>query len=161
MPKVLSFSGLVGWLLAVAVVAAAGSLATGPAIPGWYASLVKPWFTPPSWLFGPVWTALYLMMAVAAWLVWRKAGFAAAGLALSVFLAQLLLNGMWSWVFFGSRNIGGGLLVIGLLWLGILATILLFWRHSRAAGWLLVPYLAWVSFASVLNYSLWVLNRPA
>jgi tryptophan-rich sensory protein len=130
-----------------------------PAIPGWYESLHKPGFSPPSWLFGPVWTLLYTMMAVAAWLVWRQAGFAGAGLALGVFLAQLVLNALWSIVFFGKHNIGGALGVIGLLWLGILTTLWLFWRQVPAAGWLLVPYLAWVSFASALNYQLWVLNR--
>ena len=159
MSKLLSVFGLVAWLLVTFLVAAVGSRATMPAIPGWYAGLVKPWFTPPGWLFGPVWTALYAMMAVAAWLVWRKAGFSGAGLALGIFLAQLILNGMWSVVFFGNHNIGGALLVIGLLWLGILATLLLFWRQAPVAGWLLVPYLAWVSFASVLNYALWTLNR--
>jgi translocator protein len=121
-------------------------------------SLEKPAFNPPSWVFGPVWTVLYAMMAVAAWLVWREAGFGGATAALSLFFVQLALNLAWSGIFFGLRQPGWALVEIAVLWAAILATMILFFRHSTLAGWLLVPYLLWVSFASVLNAALWRLN---
>jgi translocator protein len=125
---------------------------------GWYAALKKPPFNPPGWVFGPVWTALYLMMGVAAWMVWRVGGFRGAGVALGVFLVQLTLNGLWTWIFFGLHRPGWALVEVAVLWLAILATLLLFRRHSALAGALLIPYLAWVSFAAVLNFALWRLN---
>lgn len=124
----------------------------------WYAALAKPSWNPPSWVFGPVWTLLYAMMAVAAWLVWRQAGWRAAAPALAVFALQLVLNALWSWIFFGLHAPGWALLEILALWLAILATIVLFARVRPLAAWLLVPYLAWVSFAAVLNFTLWRLN---
>jgi tryptophan-rich sensory protein len=139
--------------------AAIGSLFTSPAIPGWYASIVKPSWTPPGWLFGPVWSALYLMMGIAAWLVWRKAGFYAAALPLALFGLQLLLNALWSILFFGLGSPGAALLEIVVLWGAILATMLAFFRHCAPAGWLLLPYLAWVTFAAALNAAIWHLNR--
>jgi tryptophan-rich sensory protein len=139
--------------------AAIGSLFTAPAIPGWYAALAKPSWTPPSWLFGPVWSLLYLAMGVAAWLVWRRAGFQAAAVPLSLFAIQLLLNALWSVLFFGLQNPGAALLEIVLLWGAILATTIAFSRHSAPAGWLMLPYLAWVAFAVALNASIWHLNR--
>ena len=150
---------LVVWLGITYGVAAAGGLFTGPGVRDWYPSLVKPSFTPPSWLFGPVWTLLYTMMAVAAWLVWRRAQTANVALPLALFAVQLGLNLAWSWLFFGLRRPDLGLLDISLLWLAIVATMVTFWRVSPLAGVLFVPYLLWVSFASVLNYSLWQLNR--
>jgi tryptophan-rich sensory protein len=148
--------GLLGWLAACFAAAAIG----GYFSPGeWYAGLRKPAWNPPNWLFGPVWSALYTMMGVAAWLIWRRGGFAANGPALRCFLAQLALNALWSSLFFGLRRPGLALIEILLLWLAIAATLALFWRAQRAAGLLLVPYLAWVSFASVLNFTLWRLNR--
>jgi tryptophan-rich sensory protein len=137
-----------------------GSVFTTPSIPGWYAGLAKPPFNPPNWLFGPVWTLLYAMMGVAAYLVYEK-GLKRPDVkkALAVFGAQLLLNALWSIVFFGAHRILGAAVVITLLWAMILATILLFRKISVAAAWLLVPYILWVSFASVLNVSLYVLNR--
>jgi len=137
-----------------------GSVFTMPAIPGWYAGLAKPSFNPPNWIFGPVWTLLYAMMGLAAYLVYEK-GFKRPEVkkALAVFAAQLVMNTLWSIVFFGAHRILGAAVVIVLLWAMILATILLFHRISKAAAYLLVPYILWVSFATVLNASLYVLNR--
>lgn len=125
-------------------------------MPGaWYASLAKPEWNPPSWIFGPVWSVLYLSMAVAAWLVWRKGG---QGHALRLYIVQLALNAAWTPVFFGAHQLGAALLVILALWLAILLTLRAFWRISMPAGLLFVPYLAWVSFASFLNFTLWRMN---
>ncbi len=137
-----------------------GSMFTAPAIPGWYAGLAKPSFNPPNWVFGPVWTALYAMMGLAAYLVYEKGRRRPeVKKALTVFAIQLVLNALWSVVFFGGRQLLGGVVVIVLLWLMILVTIRLFSRISKAAAYLLIPYILWVSFASVLNISLFVLNR--
>jgi benzodiazapine receptor len=136
-----------------------GSFFTMPSIPNWYASLRKPNWTPPNWLFGPVWTFLYLSMAVAAWLVWRCVGLLGAALPLALFGIQLGLNLAWSIIFFGLKNIGLAMLEIVLLWLAIAATTFAFWRVNVLAGWLFVPYLAWVTFAAVLNFSVWNMNR--
>jgi benzodiazapine receptor len=124
----------------------------------WYASLRKPSWNPPNWIFGPVWTALYSMMSVAAWLVWRQGGWQANWRALTAFLIQLGLNAVWSWLFFGLRNPGLALVEILFLWASILWTWRLFRPISPAADWLLLPYLAWVSFAALLNGVLWRLN---
>lgn len=136
-----------------------GSFFTRPAIPGWYAGLQKPAFTPPSWLFGPAWVTLYLLMGIAAYLVWHK-GLARPGVrtALLVFAFQLLLNAAWSPVFFGLRSPLAGAVVIVLLWLAILLTILSFRKVSPPAALLLLPYLAWVTYASALNISIYFLN---
>jgi translocator protein len=147
--------GLIGWLLLCFAASAVGALF----MPGeWYAALNKPAWHPPAWIFGPVWTALYAMMAVAAWLVWQRGGFAVQRRPLGLFLAQLALNALWTPLFFGLRQPGVAFAEIILLWLAILATLLAFRPVSRAAAWLLVPYLAWVSFAAVLNGTLWRLN---
>lgn len=137
-----------------------GSIFTTPKIGGWYAGIAKPSFNPPNWLFGPVWTALYAMMAIALYLVWRK-GFAAKGVkfALAVFLVQLALNTLWSYAFFGSQSPLAGLVVIVALWAMIAASIAAFAPISRAAAALLVPYILWVSFAAILNASIYFLNR--
>jgi tryptophan-rich sensory protein len=146
---------LAGWLALTFLAAAFG----GFFAPGqWYASLAKPAWNPPAWIFGPVWTVLYAMMAVAAWLVWKRAGFGRQPLALSLFLAQLLLNALWSPLFFGLRNPGLAFADILLLWLALLATVVVFWRTRRVAGALLMPYLAWVTFAAALNLAIWRLN---
>lgn len=126
-------------------------------MPGaWYAGLAKPAWTPPNWLFGPAWTTLYLLMALAAWKVWiavrRVDG------ALLLYLVQLLLNALWSWLFFGLQRPDLALANIVVLWLLILATIVLFWRRDRLAGALMLPYLAWVGFATALNLAIWRLN---
>lgn len=147
---------LSSWLLLTFLAAALGSLA----MPGaWYSNLNKPPWNPPSWIFGPVWTALYTMMAVAAWLVWRRGGWTGQRRALACFLVQLALNALWSPLFFGLKNPGLAFAEIVLLWLAILATVLAFWKAHRVASGLLVPYLAWVTFAAGLNYTLWQLNR--
>jgi translocator protein len=139
---------------------AVGAIFTGPSIPGWYAGLVKPPFNPPNWLFGPVWTLLYALMGIAAYLVYEKRRKEPkVRTALIVFAAQLALNALWSPVFFGAHALLGAALVIVLLWATILASIVLFSKISKAAAWLLVPYILWVSFATVLNISLYVLNR--
>jgi len=136
-----------------------GSLATAPAIPGWYKGLAKPSFTPPNWLFGPAWITLYLLMGIALFLVWRQ-GLDRPGVkaALALFFIQLGLNALWSWLFFGWHQLGLAFAEIVLLWVVILLVTIKFFALSRAAGWLLVPYLLWVMFASVLNFSLWRLN---
>jgi tryptophan-rich sensory protein len=140
--------------------AALGSWATMPNIPTWYAGLVKPPFNPPNWLFGPVWTLLYIMMAVSAWLVWEKGWqHQLVRGALYIFLLQLVLNSLWSIVFFGNHSLLGGMLIIVLLWLSIFWTIIRFWPISEMAAWLMIPYLLWVSFASVLNLAVALLNR--
>jgi translocator protein len=144
----------------VLLASAVGSFATVRSIPTWYKGLAKPSFNPPGWLFGPAWMVLYLLMAVAAWLVWKQ-GLGAAGvkLALAVFLAQLILNALWSILFFGLRSPLAGLVEIVVLWLAILATIVLFFRVSVPAGFMLLPYIAWVSFAAVLNAAIFGLNH--
>jgi len=147
--------GLGGWLALCLAAAAPG----GFFMPGeWYAQLQKPSWNPPAWIFGPVWTALYAMMAVAAWLIWRRGGFAAQRVPLAVFLLQLLLNALWSPLFFGLHNPALAFAEIMLLWLAVICTLLVFWQVQRGAGLLLVPYLAWVTFAAVLNFTLWRLN---
>ena len=150
-------------VIAIALPLVVGGLsgyATAGGVSTWYPTLVKPSFNPPAWVFGPVWTLLYIMMGVAAFLVWRQ-GLVAEGarLALAAFVIQLVLNGLWSILFFGLQTPGWALVEIILLWLAIVATLVLFWRVVPAAGVLLIPYLAWVSFATVLNASLWWLNR--
>jgi translocator protein len=133
-----------------------GSLLTTPALRPWYEGLRKPRWNPPNWLFGAVWTALYLAMAIAAWLVWRKVGLTAVPMQL--FLLQLLLNVAWSAVFFRLRSPGPAFAGIVMLWFAILATSIEFWKVAPAAGWLLAPYLIWVSYATALNFSIWRLN---
>jgi tryptophan-rich sensory protein len=124
----------------------------------WYASLAKPAFNPPNSVFAPVWTALYILMAVAAWLVWMRAGYPGRNAAVILFIVQIVLNGFWSYLFFGLHRPDIAFFEIIVLWLAILLTLLLFWRIRALAGMLLIPYLLWVSFASVLNYYLWRLN---
>lgn len=137
-----------------------GSMATGPAIPTWYATLAKPSFNPPNWIFGPVWTALYTMMAISAYLVWQKGlEDGAVRVALALFIAQLALNALWSVLFFGLHSPLAGFACIAALWLALLFTILSFLKISAVAGWLLIPYILWVSFAAVLNLFVFVLNR--
>lgn len=138
---------------------AIGSIFTVSAIPTWYADLVKPALNPPSWVFGPVWTTLYVLMGIAAFLVWRMDWKRKdVKMALGVFGIQLFLNAIWSIIFFGLQSPGWALVNIALLWLAIAWTMIVFYKISRPATYLLVPYLLWVSFASYLNYSIWVLN---
>jgi tryptophan-rich sensory protein len=144
-----------GFCVASFAAAAIGGTVTSDSVRDWYPTIAKPSWNPPSWVFGPVWTALYAMMAVAAWLVWRRAGW---GGALLWFAVQLALNATWSPVFFGMHRIGLALVNIVLLWLAIVVTTVAFWKVTPAAGWLFVPYLAWVSFATMLNLAIYRLN---
>ncbi|PSR00635.1 MAG: TspO protein [Bacteroidetes bacterium QS_9_68_14] len=140
----------------VGVVAA---VVTQRSVQTWYPALEKPFFTPPDWLFAPVWIVLYAAMGVAAALVWREGSEQrAVQVALGIFAAQLLLNGAWSVVFFGMRSLGGGLVVIAALWGTLAATAWLFFPLRAAAGWLLIPYLAWVTYAVALNAAIWGMN---
>jgi tryptophan-rich sensory protein len=135
-----------------------GSLATSTSVATWYPALEKPAWTPPGWLFGPVWTLLYVMMGIAAWLVWRQVNAGRATLPLLLFALQLLLNAGWSLLFFGLRSPGLALIEILLLWIAIAATLWAFARVQRRAALLLAPYLAWVSFAAALNLEIWRIN---
>jgi tryptophan-rich sensory protein len=139
-------------------VSAAGAWFTSGSVATWYPALRKPVWSPPAWVFGPVWTVLYVMMATAAWLVWRKAGVSGAPGALGIFALQLALNAAWSPLFFGLRSPGAGLTDIVALWIAIGATLFAFWRIVPLAGVLLVPYWLWVSFATALNFALWRMN---
>ncbi|MEO7386971.1 MAG: TspO/MBR family protein [Gammaproteobacteria bacterium] len=146
-----------GWLAATFVAAAVGGVASRNA-DTFYQQIVQPDWAPPASLFGPVWTVLYLMMGTAAWLVWRQRGWAGARPELRLYLAQLAANALWTWLFFGWK---GGAIAFGeilVLWALVLLTLVRFWRVRPLAGALLVPYLAWVSFASVLNWAMWRLN---
>ena len=136
-----------------------GSFFTAWAIPSWYSDLIKPVVNPPGWIFGPVWTALYLLMGVAAYLIWMK-GWENKEVkaALGVFGIQLMLNAAWSVIFFGLQSPGAALIEIVSLWFAVIATIIAFSKISRQAVWLLAPYIIWVTFAAYLNYSIWLLN---
>jgi len=144
------------FLLATLAVGAVASLFTTPQIPVWYAQLNRPAIAPPNWVFAPVWTALYILMAVAAWRVWKKSGLRSPEMV--VFAFQLALNLVWSLVFFGLHRIGAALFEIAALDLAVLATLILFVRRDRLAGSLFLPYLAWSLFATVLNHAFWRLN---
>lgn len=134
-----------------------GAFSTMPAIPGWYSTLVKPLLSPPSWIFGPVWTLLYFLMGVALYFVWTSESFEKRK-AMMIFGVQLFFNFIWSIIFFGYQNPGLALIDIVLLWMTIVWTIISFKNISRTAAWLLAPYILWVSFAIYLNYSIWALN---
>jgi tryptophan-rich sensory protein len=150
-------SALVVWLAVCFLVAAIGASASLQA-GAFYAELTRPDWAPPAAIFGPVWTMLYAMMAVAAWLVWRRREMPPARMALVFFLLQLVLNALWSWLFFGWNQGALSFLDIVLLWAMLVVTLVLFWRVRPLAGLLLVPYLAWVTFACALNYEIWQLN---
>ena len=149
--------GLIGWFIVSFAASAVGAVASIQA-KSFYSQLAQPEWAPPAFLFGPVWTALYALMAIAAWLVWRSGGFRSNRFALSLFLVQLALNALWSWLFFAWQRGALAFVDIVLLWILIVATLVSFWRVRPLAGALLIPYLLWVSFASALNYSLWQLN---
>jgi translocator protein len=149
--------GLAGWLLLTFVAAGVGALASVRS-EAFYQQLSRPDWAPPPTVFGPVWSVLYLLMGVAAWLVWRERGFSGARTALGLFLIQLLANALWTWLFFAWRQ---GALAFGeilVLWVLIVATLVAFWRVRRLAALLLLPYLAWVSFAAALTYAVWRRN---
>jgi tryptophan-rich sensory protein len=154
----MSARDLVGLLVWIVVSFAPGAVG-GRFLPGeWYRALDKPPWTPPGWVFGPAWTLLYLSMGVAAWLVWRERGWQRAALPLAVYGVQLVLNGLWSWLFFGLRRPDLALADIVALWAAIATTIVTFWGVRPLAGAILLPYLAWVSFATALNASIWRRN---
>ena len=151
---------LVVSILACFAAAGIGSLFTFKTIPNWYAGLKKPPYTPPNWAFGPVWTTLYILMAISVFLVWQN-GLAINGalLAFTLFWVQLVLNALWSIIFFGMKSKGGGVITIIILWLLILLTMIESFRVSGWARALLIPYIVWVSIASYLNIGVWLLNK--
>jgi tryptophan-rich sensory protein len=160
MMQIHPYIGLAIWLGLCLAVMVTGSLFTTPAIPGWYAALKKPAWKPPSWLFGPVWFILYIMMALAAWLVWREGALGHYHWPLIWFMIQLTLNLAWSYIFFNLHRPGVALGEIVMLWLAILATLVFFWPISRPAGLLMFPYLVWTTYAAILNFSIWRMNKP-
>jgi tryptophan-rich sensory protein len=149
---------LILWLAVCLGVGSAGAVFTARSVDTWYPPLVKPPWNPPGWVFGPVWTTLYVMMALAAWLVWRRRGFRGAAAAFRWFALQLALNALWSPLFFGLQNPRAALVDVVLLWAAIAGTVIAFWKRSRPAGILLLPYWLWVSFAAALNFAIWRLN---
>jgi translocator protein len=167
-PRRHSAFALAGFLAVTFLVAGISTTFTVSALPTWYAALAKPSFNPPNQIFGPVWTLLYTLMAIAAWLVWRLADVpfrrGVAGvlsirrLALFWFFVQLALNFLWCFVFFGHHRIGLSVVEIVFLWLAVAGTTVVFFRLSRPAGWIFMPYLVWVTFAAVLNLAIWRLN---
>lgn len=140
-------------------IGALGNLFTSPEIDGWYRTLEKPEWNPPNGVFGPVWTILYILMGIAFYLVWIADRRAGKKTALTLYTLQLILNLGWSWIFFSRHETGWAVVEIAALWLFILLTIFSFARFNKAAAWLLVPYISWVSFAVILNYTIWQLNR--
>lgn len=151
------YLGLLGFIVACVATALSGAI-FGP--DDWYRQLKKPSWQPPDWLFGPAWMVFYALIAVAGWLVWSKAGFAGAALPLALYFLQLVLNALWSAIFFGMRRIGLAAVETVLMWFVILATIVAFYPIEPRAAWLMVPYLLWVTFAFVLNVTVWRLNAP-
>ncbi len=152
--------GLFAFLAICALVAAFGGMITSASVTTWYPTLQKPALNPPDWVFGPVWTLLYAMMAVAAWRVWRRPASRMRRIALYFFFIQLALNLLWSYLFFGQQALFWATIEIVVLLAAIIATTGLFLTQERLAGWLLVPYILWVAFASYLTYAIWVLNPP-
>lgn len=153
---VASMLGLACFVLLVVAVASTGA-AFKPGV--WYETLAKPAWTPPNWLFPVAWTLLYLMIAIAGWLVWREVGFAKAGLAFAFYFGQLLLNAAWSWLFFGLHRMDLALGDIVLMWIAVVANIITFYAIRPEAAYLLLPYLMWVSYAAALNLVIWNMNR--
>lgn len=149
--------GFAGWLLGTSVAGALGALASIQA-QTFYTALTRPGWAPPPWLFGPVWSVLYLLMATAAWLVWRRDGFERARGALTLFIVQLAANALWTWLFFAWRQGGLALAELVVLWVLIALTIAAFARHQKLAAALMIPYILWVTFAGALNFALWRLN---
>lgn len=146
------------FLLASLAAGGIGFFFTNPALPVWYAGLQKPRWTPPNAIFGPVWTVLYVMIALAGWLAWRNRGHADVRAPMAIFIAQLFFNAAWAVIFFGARRIGLALIDIILLWIAIFACVAEFSRVSVASAVLMTPYLAWVGYATALNYAIWRLN---
>ncbi|MBS0517715.1 MAG: tryptophan-rich sensory protein [Proteobacteria bacterium] len=152
------FAGLLAFLAVCLGIGVLGSWITAGSVNSWYPTLNKPSFNPPNWVFAPVWTTLYVLMAIAAWRIWRSASWPAAWPALLLFAVQLVVNLGWSFTFFGLRSLGGAVAVILVLDASVAATLYVFGRRDRLAGWLLGPYLLWILFATMLTVSLWRLN---
>lgn len=147
--------GLITWIIICSLAGIFGAQFE----PGtWYELLQKPSWTPPNWVFPVVWPILYVLMGISAWLLWKKEAISSYQTEFTWFFVQLILNALWSWIFFGMEHIATGLAEILLLWVAIAFTVLLFWRRDRIAGFLLIPYLLWVSYASALNFAIWQLN---
>jgi tryptophan-rich sensory protein len=151
--------GLFAFIILCLAVSGIGGAITETSVNTWYQALEKPLFNPPDWVFAPVWTALYIVMGIAAWRVWRLRSFEATGKALSVFAVQLCLNLAWSFLFFGLQRIDLALVEIVILLVAIIVTSIMFWRVDRLAGLLFVPYGAWVTYATILNASIWLINE--
>lgn len=149
--------GLIGWLAVTVTAGGVGAIASARAA-AFYGALSQPTWAPPAWLFGPVWSALYLSMGIAAWLIWRERGLRGARIALLLYVIQLVANGLWTWLFFVFHFGAVSVAEITVLWLLIMATIVSFWPIHRVAALLLLPYLVWVSFASALTMAIWQLN---
>jgi tryptophan-rich sensory protein len=157
--KIIGILKLVASIILCQLAGLIGSILTTPAIPTWYESLKKPFFSPPNWVFGPVWVILYLLMGISLFVIWqRRENNLQARKGFILFFAQLILNAFWSVAFFGFKSPFLGLINIMLLWFAIFFTIQHFFKISKIAALLLLPYLLWVSFAAVLNFSLWILN---
>ena len=159
-PPIAQVLGLAGWLALVFAAAGVGAAASVNAS-SFYAQLSRPDWAPPASVFGPVWSALYLLMGLAAWLVWRNRGVARLRLALGLFILQLCANALWSWFFFAWRNGAAAFGEVLVLLALIVATMAVFWRNSRLAAILMLPYFAWVTFASALTWTLWQRNPTA
>ena len=153
-----SIVALVVFIVANLLIGGIGGVSTSKAIPTWYAGLKKPSFNPPNWIFAPVWTTLYVLMAVAAWMVWTKVGFSEFSWWVVVYVVQLGLNMAWSWLFFTLHRLDWAFYEVVALWMSILVNALVFGAIVPLAGWLFAPYLAWVSFASLLNFAIWRMN---
>lgn len=151
----LSLARMASLLMFLALVAVVAVMAAKYTPGAWYGGLAKPWWTPPNWLFGPVWSVLYVMIAVAGWLTWHAQE---ATLARLIWTLQLVLNGIWSPIMFGRHDIGLALVVIVAMLISIMSFVAVTWRRQRSAALLFVPYLAWVGFATALNFAVWRLN---
>jgi tryptophan-rich sensory protein len=155
MTKSKKIIGLIGWIVICSLAGIFGAQFE----PGtWYESLQKPSWTPPNWVFPVIWPILYIMMGISAWLMWKMKEVSIRSTEFTWFFVQLILNALWSWVFFGMHLISTGLAEVFLLWISLVFTILLFWNKNRTAGLLLIPYLLWISYASALNFAIWQLN---
>jgi len=154
-------NNILKFIIAVAIPVTVGAVAgffTADSVKGWYSSLEKPSFNPPSWLFGPVWTVLYILMGIAFYLVWKQPSSEKRNRAIMFFILQLILNGAWSFIFFYAKQPGWAFAEIVVLWLMIIVTMINFKPLSKTSFYLMIPYLLWVSFASVLNFTIWQLN---
>ena len=150
---------LLGFFVICFAAAGIGSWFTAQSVGGWYTTIIKPDWTPPNWLFGPVWTLLYVLMAISGWLIWRLRDTFDVRFILGIFLLQLILNVAWSGLFFGAQRIGAGAVEVVILWLSIAAYMIFSWPVSQTASLLFAPYLIWVGYASALNISIYFLNR--